>query len=69
MTVEYCLKSAKTAGYKYAGVEYGRECWVGNAINPSSGNATNQADCDMVCGGNALEFCGAGNRLNLYQLS
>ena len=26
------------------------------------------ADCNMLCNGNSSEYCGAGNRLNVYKL-
>lgn len=70
MTIPRCL--AVCAPYRYAGVEYGRECWCGNALN-LAGNAgatpganVSDAQCNFPCPGNSSEFCGAGNRLNLY---
>ncbi|KAH8885877.1 WSC-domain-containing protein [Thozetella sp. PMI_491] len=63
MTIEMCLDVA--ASYKYAGVEYGRECWYGDTLNSGS---TQQmlGECNMLCPGDLLEYCGAGNRLILY---
>lgn len=70
MTIEKCL--SRCWNYKYAGVEYGQECWCGNSLNtvgdagatPSS-NLTD-SKCGFKCPGNASEFCGAGGALNLY---
>ena len=41
----------------------------GNALsnNPSIA-PEGLAGCSMTCKGNATEFCGAGNRLNVYKL-
>jgi hypothetical protein len=67
MTVEICISTC--AGYTYAGVEYGRECYCGNSFNAGSVVAPGRnADCNMVCPGNNMEFCGAGNRLSVYKL-
>ncbi|KAL8717991.1 MAG: hypothetical protein Q9181_008250 [Wetmoreana brouardii] len=52
--------------YKYAGIEYGRECWCGNTLAASSAQATAETQCNKKCPGDATEICGAGNRLTLY---
>lgn len=41
----------------------------GNAFAGGNGPATNQGDCNMACNGNATEFCGGPNRLNVYQVN
>ncbi|KAF4635933.1 hypothetical protein G7Y89_g2164 [Cudoniella acicularis] len=64
MTLESC--AAFCTSYIMFGVEYGRECYCGNILAPSSMNATSQSDCYFLCPGNGLEFCGASNRLELY---
>jgi hypothetical protein len=28
--------------------------------------ATSDSDCNMPCGGNSAEMCGAGNRMSIY---
>lgn len=67
MTPELCL--AQAVGYKYAGVEYGIECWYGPSLWPGSGGVEPTPDgCNMPCPGNSLSFCGAGDRLTLYAL-
>ncbi|KAJ4290188.1 hypothetical protein N0V88_006697 [Collariella sp. IMI 366227] len=47
----------------YFGVEYGNECFCGNEI---AGQAAPEAQCSYICEGNALEWCGAAERLNVY---
>ncbi|EFX02197.1 legume lectin domain containing protein [Grosmannia clavigera kw1407] len=67
-TVANCLQLAAAAGYTYAGLEYGGECWCGNTISP---NATLQASsaCTMTCNGNTTEYCGGSSLLDVYELS
>lgn len=63
MTLESCM--ANCTGFDYWATEYGRECYCGNSLAPSSSEAAAE-ECNMVCGGDPTEFCGAGNRLELY---
>lgn len=63
MTLESCATFCKN--YKYFGTEYGGECYCGDSLASSSASAP-LGDCNMVCTGNPLEYCGAGNRLELY---
>ncbi|KAB5547350.1 WSC domain-containing protein [Coniochaeta sp. 2T2.1] len=63
MTLEMC--AANCAGFAYWGTEYGRECYCGMALDITSVAAPLE-DCNMVCGGNEYQYCGAGNRLELY---
>jgi hypothetical protein len=44
----------------------GGECYCGNSLNAGSVLA-NTGDCSMTCDGNALEYCGGPNRLDLYK--
>ncbi|KAI3391378.1 hypothetical protein diail_7464, partial [Diaporthe ilicicola] len=75
MTVDACAafvqKGNSGAGYKYFGLEYGSECYVGNTLMPSSKILTDSSDppsrsCNMKCSGNDSEICGAGDLLSLY---
>ncbi|KAL2157628.1 hypothetical protein VTH06DRAFT_6007 [Thermothelomyces fergusii] len=66
MTLEKCAEYC--AGFAYFGAEYSRECFCGDSLNEGSVPAP-EAECDMVCAGDPTEFCGAGNRLQLYRLS
>ncbi|KAK3341705.1 glyoxal oxidase-like protein [Lasiosphaeria hispida] len=63
LTVAKCTSACKTAGYTLAGVEYGGECFCGQTITNGAVPATG---CDMLCNGNSSEYCGAGNRLDVY---
>ncbi|ORY14042.1 hypothetical protein BCR34DRAFT_647305 [Clohesyomyces aquaticus] len=66
MTVEKCATFCD--GANYFGLEYGQECYCGAVINTGS-VIKNDTDCSMTCAGNVTEYCGAGNRLNIYQKS
>ncbi|KAF1985847.1 WSC-domain-containing protein [Aulographum hederae CBS 113979] len=63
-----CLAAAETAGYAWAGLEYGRECWMGKGLTDTATNATD-GGCSMVCSGDARGICGGSSRLTLYQLA
>jgi hypothetical protein len=70
MTPQVCLSHCEQ--YKYAGVEYGQECWCGNTLNlagwadSTPGKNVSSTQCNIVCPGNSTEYCGAGNILQLY---
>ncbi|KAJ7472198.1 WSC domain-containing protein [Mycena latifolia] len=66
MTVESCLDSCAAGGYILGGVEFGDECYCGNALLHVYG--ASQA-CDMPCSANASEYCGGPTALNLYQFA
>lgn len=63
MTLESCMGNC--SGFVYWGTEYGRECYCGNSLDSTSTEAS-LSECDMVCGGDSTEYCGAGNRIELY---
>ncbi|KAI5360847.1 putative carbohydrate-binding WSC, glyoxal oxidase, galactose oxidase/kelch, beta-propeller [Septoria linicola] len=64
-TVGLCTSACAAGGYTLAGVEYAGECYCDNYLG-KAGTLASEDDCNMPCNGNASEFCGAGNRLNLY---
>lgn len=76
MTVEACEAFAREgnsgAGYRYAGVEYGSQCYVGNSIIPPAAAALNDtssppsSQCDMACSGDGSEVCGGPGVLSVY---
>ena len=61
--LDFC--ASYCSAYTYFGTEYAGECWCGNTImGPNT--MTDEAECNMLCNGNQLQYCGAGNRLSLY---
>jgi hypothetical protein len=63
MTNEQCATFCSR--FKYFGTEYASECYCGDYLASSSEVAPLE-DCNMPCAGDASEYCGAGNRLELY---
>ncbi|KAK4213652.1 WSC domain-containing protein [Rhypophila decipiens] len=63
LTAEKCATAC--SGFKYFGLEYGRECYCGDSINQGS-IETAAEECSFSCPGNSAETCGAGGRLTLY---
>ncbi|KAJ3287500.1 hypothetical protein HDU76_007817 [Blyttiomyces sp. JEL0837] len=66
MTNEYCATQCLAKGYNISGTEFGQECYCGNDIRNGGGKALAETDCNSVCGGDATEKCGGGNRLSVY---
>jgi len=63
MTLETCMSNCTR--FDYWGAEYGRECYCANSLHSSS-HAAPEADCNMLCSGDQAEYCGSGNRIELY---
>ncbi|KAH7308553.1 WSC domain-containing protein [Stachybotrys elegans] len=66
-TVAACINACGKLNYKYIGLEYGGECWCGNAFGVGA-NSTLISQCGMTCRENNTEYCGGSQRLNVYQL-
>lgn len=67
MTPSFCETFCTTAPNSYTlfGVEYGGECYCGDALSQGS-FPTFATDCDATCPGDNTKVCGGGNRLSLY---
>jgi len=52
MTEQLCLDTCSALNFKFAGLEYGGECWCDNYISAGNGPAT--SGCNMACNGTAL---------------
>ncbi|KAH8661593.1 WSC domain-containing protein [Tricladium varicosporioides] len=70
MTVEKCAAICAATPYTFMGVEYGGECYCGlqPQFNKSGSVAVPDTQCSILCAGNSTEYCGAGNRLDLYRI-
>lgn len=64
-TLESCVSTCAAAGYVIAGVEYGVQCFCDDYVYNGGALATDQADCNVACPGNATEYCGAGDRISM----
>lgn len=69
LTVESCVTTCRNLGYTVAGAEYSTQCFCGNSLVNAAVLASSDSECNMACGGNSSEMCGAGNRLSVYSAS
>ena len=63
-SIETCTAACFNAGYPLSGTEFADECYCGLSFS-NGGAPTPLSDCNMPCAGNATEFCGGPNRLNV----
>lgn len=69
MTINQCVNRCYTAGYPFAGVEYGGECWCDYQIHPGIIDANDPSGtytCSMPCRGDAGQPCGNSNVVDIY---
>ena len=67
LCLDYCAHNTSTQ-YKYAGLEYSRECWCAGDLNPLSARLPD-SQCDNTCDGDTTTACGGPLRLSVYELS
>ncbi|KAM0332475.1 hypothetical protein ACHAQA_002756 [Verticillium albo-atrum] len=70
MTVPLCLEycaDGTGAEYKYAGLQYSRECWCAQRLSGLS-EKMEDGDCDLACDGDKGMVCGGDMRLSLYMI-
>ncbi|KAL8959074.1 MAG: hypothetical protein Q9193_003998 [Seirophora villosa] len=60
-----CVEHCDSRGAKYAGTEYGGQCFCGNELINS---ANHPGKCDFKCSGDANEICGGSAHLSIYSL-
>ncbi|KAK3695397.1 WSC domain-containing protein [Podospora appendiculata] len=67
MTVEMCLGFCATGAtkYKYAGLEFARECWCAQQLSPLAKKQPD-GECDLPCEGDKTELCGGSLKLTIY---
>ena len=63
VTSRYCHVVWVT-GYKYAGMQYGIECWCGDTVR--STRRVSDGKCDMPCPGNSEQYCGGFLLVSVY---
>ena len=69
MTVEWCQSYCTTNGFKYAGLEVGKECYCDNYLlnNPTWKTGTiSQQQCYWQCTGDKNTFCGGASTIDIY---
>ncbi|ROT36803.1 WSC-domain-containing protein [Sodiomyces alkalinus F11] len=74
MTVPMCLDFCASGGetgtrqYRYAGLQYSRECWCAQLVSDLS-RTVDDGQCDLACAGDADTICGGNMRITLYAVS
>lgn len=64
-TVESCTAAAQAAGFTYAGVQFGGECWAGNTLGFAQ---VSESECATPCTADPTEICGDDWRNSIYQI-
>ncbi|MEZ4301715.1 MAG: M4 family metallopeptidase [Polyangiaceae bacterium] len=64
-TIGDCTAAAKAAGYKYAGLQYGGECWAGNTLGYTK---VADSQCNMACTAAPNETCGGSLRNSIWYI-
>ncbi|RPD60379.1 WSC-domain-containing protein [Lentinus tigrinus ALCF2SS1-7] len=67
MTVASCVSTCASKGYSMAGVEYGRECYCGDALSNGQGKTLTASTCNMACAGDKTATCGDNWALNAFK--
>ncbi|KAB5536524.1 WSC domain-containing protein [Coniochaeta sp. 2T2.1] len=72
MTVDMCLSFCGGGGsstqYRYAGLEFSRECWCAQHISGASARL-DDGECDTTCDGNGTTVCGGSLKISVYEVS
>ena len=67
LTPDKCIKACKDKGFHFAGVQFSKECWCGKEA-PSKDRIVEMKECNMDCQGDSSIKCGAGMRMNVFQI-
>ncbi|EGZ78311.1 hypothetical protein NEUTE2DRAFT_80748 [Neurospora tetrasperma FGSC 2509] len=54
-------------GYRFAGLEYSRECWCASQLFSLSSKVAD-AECNLPCDGDESQVCGGNLRISVYDL-
>jgi hypothetical protein len=61
-----CFEAATAQGFKYVGLQYGGECWAGQAFGKYGKKP--DSECNMKCKKDKGRLCGAGWRNSVFRL-
>ncbi|KAK0727746.1 hypothetical protein B0T26DRAFT_738329 [Lasiosphaeria miniovina] len=68
MTVPKCLAFCRSNSYAFAGVEWGSECFCGNALPAGRAPVPGAVNkCVKPCNGDSKQTCGGGGAMSLYK--
>lgn len=60
-----CTSACSSAGFTYAGLEYGNECYCGSSIQ-NGGHPIADNSCNMACTADKSQLCGGPAAINIY---
>jgi hypothetical protein len=60
-----CSVKCKNAGFAFAGVENGNQCWCGNSFGKYG--RVDESQCSKRCWQDRKQICGAENRISIYR--
>ena len=63
MTPDSCVAAALSRGYRYAGIQYGGECWAGNTVGYGK---LDDSQCSMTCNVDTTKLCGGSWAQRIY---
>lgn len=68
LTLESCTTACSNREFKYAAVQWGRECWCGNSLNTAggAGKTLPASLCSTPCTGDSTSTCGGYYALTVY---
>jgi hypothetical protein len=66
MTTESCSMSCRQAGYRFSGLENGKQCSCGNYIMSDLQTSGRCPSSGVACGGDVGTFCGGQNTMYVY---
>ncbi|CUA76819.1 putative glycosidase C21B10,07 [Schizosaccharomyces pombe 972h-] [Rhizoctonia solani] len=69
LTSASCIKACAANGYKFAGTQFGNECWCGNTLNTAGGAGQPSGGCTMACAGDSGQLCGGNYAIALFSAS
>lgn len=64
-TVETCMTACREQGYRFAGLQNGKDCFCGNNVHRKHGKGE---DCNKHCTGNGGQLCGGEQSNNVYRV-
>ncbi|OAA49288.1 Carbohydrate-binding WSC [Metarhizium rileyi] len=68
MCLDFCNNGENGTHYRYAGLEWARECWCAQSIAGISAKL-DDSECNFPCEGNNSLACGASLKLSVYRMS
>ena len=64
-TLEDCFQFCRGHDYRYAGLQFGSECWCSDTY----GKYGTSNNCNTPCTGNAEQICGGPGANSVYDVS